>query len=110
MSSTETTLPLIYSSFGEDPDLGELVEMFVDEMPDRIRTLKEQADEQDWGQLARTAHQLKGAAGSYGFDQLTSDAKQLELLAREGTDEQQIRDQLNTLVDLCNRTRAGSPE
>ncbi|MFO7901134.1 MAG: Hpt domain-containing protein [Pirellulaceae bacterium] len=110
MSHTETTSPLIYSSLGDDPDLCELVEMFVEEMPDRIRALKEHADEQDWNQLARTAHQLKGAAGSYGFDQLTPCARDLELLARDGTAEQEIRDALNKVIDLCNRARAGVAE
>ena len=110
MSQTETTAAYVYSSFGDDPDLGELVEMFVDEMPERVRTLKELADEQDWNQLARTAHQLKGAAGSYGFDQLTPYAKQLELFAREGSSEPEIRAALNKLVDLCERTRAGVAE
>ncbi|MFW6169642.1 MAG: Hpt domain-containing protein [Planctomycetota bacterium] len=110
MSHTEITLPLIYSSFGDDPDLGELVEMFVEEMPARIRALKEQADEQDWNELARIAHQLKGAAGSYGFDQLTPAAQDLELLARDGAAEPEIRDALNKVIDLCNRTRAGVAE
>lgn len=109
MQQTQTDSPFIHSSLAADPDLGELAELFVEEMPDRTRTLLEQAEERDWSRLARTAHQLKGAAGSYGFDQITPYAKDLELAAREGTDEQQILGALNDLIEICNRARAGTP-
>jgi len=51
--------------------MGELVEMFVDEMPERIALLGEALASGDRESLERTAHQMKGSAGSYGFDQLT---------------------------------------
>jgi len=44
------TTPL-YSTFGDDPDLGELVEMFVEEMPDRIDNLIRQFDDRNWEDL-----------------------------------------------------------
>jgi hypothetical protein len=59
---------VIYSSLGADPDLGELVEMFVQEMPDRVSALETQAQSRDWAQLTRTAHQLLcRSAESAGF-------------------------------------------
>ena len=39
MTPSVLNIDVIYSSLGTDPDLGELVEMFVDEMPDRVSTL-----------------------------------------------------------------------
>lgn len=110
MPLTESCSQAIYSSLGNDPDLGELVEMFVDEMPERIQVLQQHADRHDWDQLARTAHQLKGAAGSYGFDQITPYAKELELLARDGTAEEKILGALDNLTDLCKRASSGAAE
>ena len=59
-------------------------------MPDRIASLVNQAAERDWAQLARTAHQLKGAAGSYGFNEITPSAAKLEAMARNGEQEEAI--------------------
>ncbi len=98
----------IYSEFGDDPDLGELVEMFVGEMEGRIAALRqafEQADDETLGMLA---HQLKGAAGSYGFDSLTAAAFALERTVREQRGQVETEEALGQLIDLCTRTRAGS--
>lgn len=67
----------IYSSLAADPVLGEIVEIFLEEIPSRIETLVSQAAAGDWEALGRTAHQLKGAFGSHGFDQLTPKALSL---------------------------------
>ncbi len=88
--------------------LGELVEMFVQEMPDRIASLVNQAAERDWAQLARTAHQLKGAAGSYGFNEITPSAAKLEAMARNGEQEEAILAACQDLLGLCRRIRAGT--
>jgi histidine phosphotransfer protein HptB len=100
----------VYSRLGGDPDLGELVALFVQEMPDRIGALESQARSRDWAQLTRTAHQLKGAAGSYGFHDITPFAARLEHAARDGGQEDQILASLDELLDLCRRMRAGTPQ
>ncbi len=100
----------VYSTFGDDPDLGELVEMFVEEMPDRVENLISQFDARNWGDLGRAAHQMKGAAGSYGFDVLTPCAARLEALVRGNEPEDQIKQGLDALTELCNRVRPGVGE
>jgi histidine phosphotransfer protein HptB len=102
-------LTCIYSPLAADPDLSELVEMFVEEMPDRINSLETQARNGDWQQLTRTAHQLKGAAGSYGFNAITPLAFRLEAAAKNGCQEEAILSALNELLDLCRRVRCGVP-
>ena len=96
----------VYSRLAVDRDLGDLVELFVQEMPDRVHHLEVQARSCDWEQLARTAHQLKGAAGSYGFDDITPFAAQLEAAARDGRQEQHILMALEQLLDICRRVRS----
>jgi len=106
--NTHETKP-IYSSLGGDPDLGEIVDMFVEEMPDRVGAIQTQLEEADWDALRRAAHQLKGAAGSYGFDLISPCAGRLEAAVREQEPEEQIRRAAQELVDMCRRARSGTP-
>lgn len=107
--STSAASESIYSSLGSDPDLGEIVTMFVDEMPDRIANLLKRLELEDWTGLERAAHQLRGAAGSYGFDALTPQAGVLERALRDHQSEEKIRREVESLIELCQQTRAGSP-
>jgi len=99
----------LYSSFGTDPELGEIVELFVEEMPDRIQMLIDQYDANDWHGLRRTAHQLKGAAGSYGFDEISPRAARLERFLGDDEPEEQIRSAVEELIAVCGRVRPGGP-
>ncbi len=98
----------VYSFLAEDPMLGELVNWFVQEMPERVNALEVLARNRDWSQLTRTAHQLKGSAGSYGFTKITPYAARLEAAARDPEDEDAILLALNDLLGLCRRVRAGT--
>jgi histidine phosphotransfer protein HptB len=99
----------LYSSLGTDPDLGEIVELFVEEMPGRIQVLVDQYNSADWDGLRRTAHQLKGAAGSYGFSDISPMAARLEHALSVDEPEQKIRNTIEQLIDACGRARAGGP-
>jgi CheY-like chemotaxis protein/HPt (histidine-containing phosphotransfer) domain-containing protein len=109
--ASTTMLPtFVYSHLASDPDLGELVDLFVQEMPDRIIALDAQAKSRNWNQLAETAHQIKGAAGSYGFGEITPYAARLEAAAQEARQEEQILSALDELIGLCRRVRSGKPQ
>ena len=110
MTSATPGCETIHSSMATDPDYGELVEMYVDEMPDRIAALEQAFDSGDMECLRRAAHQMKGAAGSYGFDQLTPWAAAVEYTVRGGEPEDHIQKTLRDLIDICRRVRAGAPE
>ncbi len=100
----------LYSSFATDPELSEIVELFVEEMPGRIQTLVEQYASGDWEGLRRTAHQLHGAAGSYGFDEISPMAARLERFLSTGEQEEPIRGAVERLIGGCKRARAGRPD
>ncbi len=99
----------IYSSLVDDEDLRELVELFVAEIPERTAKLVDAMQSGDIAEVGRFAHQLKGAAGSYGFDGVTPIASRLEHAARPGEPEGEIEAALEELVDICGRLRAGAP-
>jgi histidine phosphotransfer protein HptB len=99
----------IHSSLASDPELGEIVEMFVEEMPGRVASLLDHFKRKDWDGLRQSAHQLKGAAGSYGFTAISPCAGKLESVIRDGEPEHQIYAAVTELVDLCGRVRSGQP-
>jgi histidine phosphotransfer protein HptB len=109
MIQENTTREYIYSHLGGDPDLCDIVQMFVEEMPGRVAGLLEHMNGTDWEGLRRAAHQLKGAAGSYGFEAISPCAGRVESAIRDGEPEEQIREAVLALVDLCGQVRSGVP-
>lgn len=101
---TEAT-PWLRSTLAGDPDLEEIVGAFVAEMPARIATIVRQAETRSWPQLQRTAHQLKGAAGSYGFAPISEAAAKVEQSIQQRAEEEEIRQAVNDLIALCRRAR-----
>jgi len=109
MAQAYTDAEYIYSRLGGDPDLGDIVGMFVEELPKRVAALLDHLSKGDWEGLQRGAHQIKGAAGSYGFDSISPVAGRLESAVRNGEPEEQIRTAIAELSDLCGRVRCGQP-
>lgn len=104
---TTDTTPL-YSDLSHDPDLGGIVAIFVEEMPDRIAAIERAFEAANWDSVQRLAHQMKGAAGSYGFDAITPYALRLEYAARARNDHLELRTALDEFVGVCQRIRTGS--
>ena len=96
----------IRSEFADDPDMLELVEIFVSELPSRVESLQASYDTGDASMLTRVAHQLGGASGGYGFPAIGDLARNLESTLREldaADGLAAVHDQLNELVALCKR-------
>ncbi len=98
-----------YSKLADDPDLKELVAVFVQEIPTRVAALIDCLADGNWETLGRLTHQFKSAVGSYGFDELVPVANRLEVAVREGDAEDAVADALTELVETCRRVRTGSP-
>ena len=110
MSELTIAREVVYSSLGTDPDLGELVELFVSEVPDRIAMLEKAWAARDLEALGCAAHQLKGAAGSYGFEGLTPSLHRLDSSVRGQQAEEEISAALTDVIETCLRVRAGAPD
>jgi HPt (histidine-containing phosphotransfer) domain-containing protein len=102
--------PLYSSLVAVDPDFNEIVELFVAEIPERIASLKSHFVDRDGTALARAAHQLKGAAGSHGFNAVTLPAARLEAAAASGEPEDLVREALEDLIAICGQLRSGLPQ
>jgi HPt (histidine-containing phosphotransfer) domain-containing protein len=108
MSALKTTR-FFYSPLAADPDLCDLVESFVGEVGKRVAALEECTAQRDWGNVSRLAHQIKGAAGSYGFHDVTPFARQLEQAAKGTDPENEVLAAFSELREICSRLRAGLP-
>lgn len=109
MPNTAVPTELIYSVYGDDEDLAEMVEIFVGEIPHRMQTLNEALRTGQFELLRRTAHQLKGAGGSYGFSLLSEVSARLENAVRNGAPAEDVQCRFDEVIDVCRRLRTGTP-
>ncbi len=99
----------IFSSFANDADMAELVAEFVSRLQDRVRGIQDAFQADNVSELARLAHQLKGACGGYGFAVIGDAAAELEQVAKAAQSAGEARQQIEDLVVLCHRASAGKP-
>ena len=95
------------SELGHHPELRELLSEFVATLPARVAALAAAAG--DLGRMAALAHQLKGAAGSYGFPAITEAVGRLEAMAKNGGGSEDTQACLRELANLCGRASAMPP-
>ncbi len=106
MQTESENTDILFSSLAEDPDLAELGDEFADEMPMKIDAMQAAYQLENLELMLRLVHQLKGAAGSYGFSSITPFAARLEATLKSSADAQAISVQLEDLVSICNRVRS----
>jgi HPt (histidine-containing phosphotransfer) domain-containing protein len=88
--------------------MAELIQSFVNEIPERVRLVERHWERHELGELRRIAHQLKGACGGYGFPQVGQAAAKLEngLSREENADLESVAERVRELVEMCRRVRA----
>jgi signal transduction histidine kinase/CheY-like chemotaxis protein/HPt (histidine-containing phosphotransfer) domain-containing protein len=105
-SGAPSTARPLASSFADDPDMLEVVRRFVGSLPERVAAMKEAAHTGASATLQRLAHQLKGAAGGYGYAPITDAAARVETAIASGAETAAVRDLLEDLVAICMRVVA----
>jgi len=105
LTRTVSSAPLV-STLSGDEDMHEIVEQFVRELPDRSSAILRASQAADVETLRRLAHQLKGAAGGFGFPRITEAAAVVERALGEGVDAPVLLVGIDHLVTLCRRARA----
>lgn len=92
---------MLAQSLQSDPAYRDLISGFVDVLPERTAGILAAIDAEDREEVIRLAHQLKGAGGSYGFDEISVRAKVVEDLARGGASPTLLRDAMQALDSAC---------
>jgi HPt (histidine-containing phosphotransfer) domain-containing protein len=95
----------IHSEFASDADFREVLVAFVDAVPARCRLLAELHKAGALEELARHAHQLKGAGGGYGFPEVSGAGAELQQACR-AQDAARIAQSLAQLLDVLGRVEA----
>jgi HPt (histidine-containing phosphotransfer) domain-containing protein len=107
---TDPMPAVLVSTLADDPDLAPLVDAFLVALPDRLRTMHAARDADDLVALGMEAHRLKGAAGGYGFPDLTEAARAVEHAARqEPADVDHALARLQSLADAALRGAPAPP-
>jgi HPt (histidine-containing phosphotransfer) domain-containing protein len=103
--SNSIARPPIRSEFAMDADFREVLEAFVEALPERRRLLTNLHRDGSLDELGRQAHQLKGAGGGYGFPEISAAGAELQLACRV-QDPTHVEHCLAALLDLLGRVEA----
>ena len=99
---TENKDPII-SVFADDPEMSEIVGLFVGELPQRLKRLEGAMKAADTEALRVIAHQMKGAGAGYGFDGISAAGESLEAAIVQDRPIDEIRFHCSALYDICRR-------
>lgn len=97
----------ILSEFAGDPEMKELLEVFVSDLPAKLDAIERAWRAADMDSIRRITHQLKGASGGYGFGPVGSAAARLEAtLSSQTSDLESAQQELLSLLEICRRVQA----
>jgi signal transduction histidine kinase/CheY-like chemotaxis protein/HPt (histidine-containing phosphotransfer) domain-containing protein len=99
--------PLV-SEVASDPAMADLLGDFLRVLGMRADALLAALRQDDMATVRRTVHQIKGAAGGYGFPSITDQAKKVEAALSTG-ERAAIKRELNALCSLLYRAAMGAP-
>jgi len=86
----QTSTPVLDQSrlleqFGDEPEvIAELRDLFLEDLPQQIASMRLGVASGDCDGVARACHSLKGASGTFGAERVFRVTQALEQLAREG--------------------------
>jgi CheY-like chemotaxis protein len=80
----------------DDPEIREIVQEFVESVPERLDAIAAALEANEYDELARLAHALKGCGGTAGYICFTQPAAQIEQLAKA----HQLQDVSHRLQEL----------
>jgi len=70
---------------GQPDPVAEIIDLFLQQTPDLLQSLKEAFGEKDLESVGTTAHMLKGSCANLGAEQLAEWCSELEAMASQGT-------------------------
>jgi CheY-like chemotaxis protein len=95
--------PPIFSAFSDDADMAGIVAEFVAALPQRLSAIRDGFEQGALETTWRLAHQLKGAAGGYGFPAITDAAAAVERALAMKSSSAVVLREIDALASLCQR-------
>ena len=109
MDTQSDVITTLSAELGDDPELRELVTLFVRGLEQRASAIEQALTNADVTALRREAHRLTGTARSFGFPTLAWAADDLASVVREHLPMEMVRASAQKLADLCRRARLEAP-
>jgi signal transduction histidine kinase/DNA-binding response OmpR family regulator len=100
----DASAPLV-TELAADDDLADAATTFAGALPERASEIIRVNARAEWSEVRTLAHQLKGAAGSFGFPSITRAAARVEEVVATGepNDRQEADRRTRELATLCRR-------
>ena len=89
---------VLRSAHADLPTMAEVLQQYVAELPEQVRRLRTLSKNGPREELLRLVHQIKGAGGGYGFDDLSRIAAAAEAEIKSTKDLQDARPSVDELI------------
>ena len=96
------------STHAQNPKMQDILTRFVSRLPERVNQIQQHLEEEDLESLKQAAHQLKGAAGGYGFTPLTDAAGRVEARIKTHDAFEAIAEEVKSLIGLISQVEGYS--
>jgi CheY-like chemotaxis protein/HPt (histidine-containing phosphotransfer) domain-containing protein/anti-sigma regulatory factor (Ser/Thr protein kinase) len=100
---------LLQSGILDPSKVAALVDAFREELPARAQRIDTAFQQGDRARLFELAHQLKGSAGVYGFDNIADTARTICDRLRADHELKELLSAVSELVALCGQAASGQP-
>jgi len=97
-------LTYMKSLAGDDNELiKELIDIFKMQVPEFIDEMNQHYNNKDWESLSQIAHKAKSSLDVMGLSETQSKLKELELMAKEGTNVEQYKEIIDLFEATCRQ-------
>ena len=98
-----TDLTYLTNMAGGNPEIvKEMIQIFIDQAQEYIVEMRKFLDDKDYLSLGRLAHKSKSSVAIMGMNDLASELKTLELLAKEGKEPEKYPIMVENFESQCN--------
>ncbi|MFA4987024.1 MAG: Hpt domain-containing protein [Candidatus Brocadiia bacterium] len=89
----------ILPEFRADPEMSQIAEEYVMEVPGMLQAIREGLEKPDLEVVRRNAHTIKGSSGTFGMIQLGLIAGELEAACKRGESLEELKIKAQHLFD-----------
>jgi HPt (histidine-containing phosphotransfer) domain-containing protein len=100
------SVQIVSNMLKEEPDLIDILAKFVATLPETLHNIEQAAENNQWEELARLVHALKGTGGGYGYPQLTETCQNIEKCL-SSSDIAGVKQQIDTLATIIQGINLG---
>lgn len=93
----------IVSRFAEDMGMRDMICEWCENLPATLRKIREFQDSGDRIGMGEYLRNIRGTAGSFGYDLLGSQAEELEAVLDSGADGETLEHAIGVFLDACKR-------